>query len=359
MHLQSLRLKNFRLHRDLFLEFGQGATLVHGSNAIGKTTILEAIHLLMMGRSFRTFQIQDLVGNGGTAFHVEAVFLKHQVEQKLTVSFDGNERKIQHNDTQFRRLTDIVGIIQGVCMTPDDVAIVKGAPELRRRYLDFQLSQTDGEYLHQLTRYARAMRQRNQLLKSNDVSTIEEWEQEMANAASYIVMQRYAAVAELQVLIQKLFHIFSGDHREIAIAYESSAPLAGREAIHSFYMEKYRTMRPREIDAGITLSGPQRDDLKILLDRLDVRHFASEGQQRMCVASLKFAEWERVRQQANLMPLMLIDDVGVSLDDSRRDKLMHHLESLGQVFLTATDNKTRGAQFASVDLSGSHSHSHP
>jgi DNA replication and repair protein RecF len=350
MRLLSLRLKNFRLHRDLFLEFGPGMSLVHGPNAIGKTTILEAIHLLMMGRSFRTFQINDLVGTGGTAFHVEAVFSKHQVEQKLSVSFDGNERKIEHNDTQFRRLTDILGIIQGVCMTPDDVAIVKGAPDLRRRYLDFQLSQTDAEYLQQLTRYARAMRQRNHLLKMNDVTTIDEWEQEMANAASYIVKQRYAAVAELQVLVQKLFHIFSGDDKQIAIAYESSAPSDSLEAIHHFYLEKYRSMRPKELEAGITLSGPQRDDLKISLDQLDVRHFASEGQQRMCVASLKFAEWERMRQQANLFPLMLIDDVGVSLDDSRREKLFQHLESLGQVFLTATENKTECAQIANVHL---------
>lgn len=344
MQLRSLQLRNFRSHPDLLIDFESGVSLIYGPNAVGKTTILEAIHLLMMGRSFRTFQMGELIGRGGTGFHVEAVFVKHHVEQKLSVSFDGVERKVEHNETQFRRLSNILGIIQGVAMTPDDVALVKGGPDLRRRYLDFQLSQTDPQYLEQLSRYGRAMRQRNLLLKMNDSSTIDGWEEEMANAASYIARQRYIAVGDLQELTRKLFRIFSGDEKEISIAYESRAPFESESVIRDFYLERYKEFRPKEMDVGSTLTGPHRDDLIISLDKLDARHYASEGQQRMCVAALKFAEWERMRQQSNIFPLMLIDDAGVSLDESRRDKLISHIGSLGQVILTATDNKINAAR---------------
>jgi DNA replication and repair protein RecF len=339
MQLRSLQLRNFRSHPDLLIEFESGVSLIFGPNAIGKTTILEAIHLLMMGRSFRTFQIAELIGRRGTGFQVEAVFTKHNVEQKLSVSFDGTERKIEHNETQFRRLSNILGIIQGVAMTPDDATLVKGGPDLRRRYLDFQLSQTDPLYLEHLSRYGRAMRQRNLLLKMNDTTTIDGWEEEMANAASYIARQRYLAVDDLQGLAQKIFCVFSGDDKQIAIAYETRAPFESEKVIRDFYLQKYKELRPREMDVGSTLTGPHRDDLIISLDKMDARHFASEGQQRMCVAALKFAEWERMRHQSNIFPLMLIDDVGVSLDESRRDKLFSHISTLGQVVLTATDNK--------------------
>ncbi len=339
MHLRSLQLRNFRVHRDLLLEFEPGVSLIYGPNAVGKTTILEAIHLLMMGRSFRSFQFDDLVGKNGPGFYVEAVFTKHHVEQRLSVSFDGTDRKIEHNETQFRRLSNILGIIQGVSMTPDDAALVKGGPDLRRRYLDFQLSQTDSKYLDQLNRFSRAMRQRNHLLKLRDTSTIDGWEEEMSNAAAYIARQRYIAVADLQELSRKLYGIFSGDAKKISIKYESRAPFENEEVIRNFYLEKYKELRSKEMDVGNTLTGAHRDDLSISLDDLDARHFASEGQQRMCVAALKFAEWERMHLQSNIFPLMLIDDVGVSLDESRRDKLFSHISSLGQVFLTATDNK--------------------
>ncbi len=350
MRLASLRLRNVRVHSDSLIQFEPGINLIHGPNAAGKTTILEAIHMLMIGRSFRTSQSADLISQGTTGLQIEAKLTKHDVEQELKLTFDGKERTIYQNNTPIRKLTNLFGIIQGVVMTPDDVVLIKGGPSGRRGYLDVQLSQTDPAYLAHLSRYVRATRQRNHLLKSGDISTIESWETEMAGAAAYIVCQRYAAVHDLKKLVRELYYSLSKETKEMDISYHSAAPQDTEAVIRQHYLEKYNTLRSKEIERGMTLSGPHRDDLIVTIGGMDARHFASEGQQRSSTATLKLAEWERMRQLTQIIPLMLIDDVGVSLDESRRRRLFELIGGLGQVFLTGTEGAVPGMKTHSLNL---------
>lgn len=343
MYLRSLYLQNFRPYTETCFEFCDGINTICGENAQGKTTLLEAIYFLITGRSFRAAQMRDLIRFGTDFFFLEAIFIKHGIEQKLRVSFDGNERKVIYNNTLYHTTSSLLGLLQGVLITPDDLSLIKGGPQVRRHFLDLQIAQIDPLYVHHLTRYTRAMRQRNCLLRAKDHITLDSWEHEMANAAAYITKQRYLAIGELQNSSQEFHKIFSGENQELFLTHKTSAPQEDTlELLRQYYLAQYLKLRRREMELGCTLIGPHKDDFTIAIGEKESRYFASEGQQRSCVAALRFAEWQRLNRLGSELPLMLIDDVGVSLDSSRREKLLAQLKPLGQVFLTATEEQSLG-----------------
>lgn len=343
MHLKSLYLHNFRIYEEAQFTFSPRVNVICGPNAVGKTTILEAIHFLAFGRSFRTSQVQDLIRQGADYFYLEATFEKHGIEQKLKISLTGKERRIIYNSTPCQSFSSLIGLLPTVAITPDDASLVKGAPAIRRHFLDLQIAQVDPFYVHMLTRYGRAMRQRNYLLRAKNASTIDSWEHEMANAAAYLCHQRYGAACDLQVSGSELYRRFSGEDKDLVLGYKNGAPTAsGEAALKAYYLQQYHKMRHREMDLGYTLTGPHKDDLAIEIGKGEARFFASEGQQRSIVAALHFAEWERLRQLSGEEPLLLFDDIGISLDERRRERLMAHAAGLGQVFLTSTHDVSVG-----------------
>lgn len=338
MHLRSLYLQGFRNYQEACFEFVPGLNLLAGPNGQGKTNVLEAIHYLMVGRSFRPCHLKDFIHREKDHLYVEALFCKYGIDQKLSLYMQGKERRICYNHTLLSTLSHLFGLIQGVIMTPDDAQLIKGSPPLRRQFLDLQLAQADPLYIHHLIRYTRAMRQRNQLLKEKRKSTLESWEHEMASSASYLVLQRRNKLQALQVCCERFYAILSGEQESLRLTYCSkAADCKDEEETKQFHLQHYKKNREREMLLGFTLVGPHKDDILIELGGQDIRYFASEGQQRSCIAALRLGEWEHLKQTTEELPLLMIDDVGISLDEKRRQRLLEQLLSLGQVFLTATD----------------------
>lgn len=337
MYLRTIYLHHFRCYREASYTFSPGINVIFGPNARGKTSLLEAIHFLMTGRSFRTSQIEDLVQIGTSGFYLEAIFVKNEIEQTLKVYCEGKHRKVLYNNTVCPSLGSLLGLLQGVVVTPDDVSLVKGAPTQRRHFLDLQIAQIDPLYMHHLLRYNRAMKQRNTLLRAKSFATLESWEHEMANSAAYIVKQRHRATCDLEANGRTLYRLLSGETEDLNLNYKTNAGAGDDlDLLRKYHFDHFLKLRRREAEIGSTLVGPHKDDLTIGIGQKEARFFASEGQQRSCVAALRFAEWMRLNQLADDTPLMLMDDVGVSLDSSRRDRLMSHVKTLGQVFLTST-----------------------
>jgi len=335
MILKSIFLKNFRLYKEAEFQFTPDVNQIIGPNAYGKTTVLEAVNLLMTGRSFRTSQLSDMINKDESAFFIEGTFIKHGIEQTIRFSYDGKDRKILFNQTPCASITGLFGVLQGTIMIPDDVALIKGSPKERRRFLDLHLVQIDPLYVHHLTRYHRAMRHRNILLRNRNTSTIETWEIEMAKSAAYIYGARSDAVNDLQTACLPVQDVLSEGREKISLVYKANSN-PGCDDTMNHYLAQYHRMRERELQFGVTQVGPHRDDLSISIDDQEARYFASEGQQRSCVTSLRFAEWERLHQLAEDPPLMLIDDIGVSLDMTRRRKMVDLLDRFHQVVLTST-----------------------
>lgn len=341
MYLKTLHLHHFRLYKEAFFEFSPKVNVIRGPNARGKTSLLEAIYFLTTGRSFRTPHTNDLIRQGSNFFYLEAIFVKNGIEQRLSANYNGTMRKITHNSTVYSSSIPLLGLLQGAIIHPDDASIVKGSPARRRHLLDVQLAQVDPLYVHYLTRYERAMRQRNHLLRSKNMATIESWECEMANAAAYVIEQRAKLVLDLQEQGRELYNQICKGGEELSLHYKAygtgdAIPENG-EALKQMFVSQYQRHRPREIALGATLSGPHRDDVVIMLGGKEARSFASEGQQRSCLVALRLAEWKRMQTLAYEYPLMLVDDLGMSLDHSRRAHLIDFFGSLEQVFVTTTE----------------------
>lgn len=341
MNLRSLRLLRFRNYEEKRLEFNPNLNIICGPNAQGKTTILEGIYYLMLGRSFRSHQHSDLVKYGCGNFSIEGEFSKHDVGQILSIAFDGKERRIQHNSTPINTISNLVGTIPGVLSTPDDIALIKGAPHLRRQWMDIQIAQADPLYIHHLSRYGRAVRQRNHLLKEKQFVTMESWERELSHSAAYVSLQRQRLIDDLQPYCQKFCLELTEQADLLEIHYrgtlaEKAMTLEERE---DFLFQLMQKNRARDSHLGYTSSGPHKDDLSFTIGGKEAYDFASEGQQRGCVTALRLGEWHRLRQAAHVPPLMMIDDIGLSLDAKRRERLIEQLKGLGQVFVTTTDTE--------------------
>lgn len=297
----------------------------HGDNAQGKTNLLEAIYLIATGRSFRTQHLKELIREGESYFFLEAEIVRDNIAQKVTLSFDGENKRLQIDGNTYNNFHPLLGLLPSVLYTPNDTDLINGSPAIRRRFLNLHLAQSDPLYVHHLTRYWRAMKQRNCLLRSAKLDGIDCWETEMAQSAAYLWKIRSEMISELKTPLEAQSKILSGDKETHELQLQA-APKS--------YLQQLQKNRSREIALGLTLTGPHRDDLSLSIDQRPARLFASEGQKKTAIAALRFAEWERLSARIGAPALMSIDDLGLHLDETRRDLLRQALLKLGQVFIT-------------------------
>ncbi len=300
---------------------------------------MEAIYLFIAGgRSFRTTHPQELVREHSSYFCLESRFSEGESSHKLRFWSDGKGRRLSLNDAPCPSLSSLLGLVRGVVLTPEDIELVTGSPSARRRFLNIHLSQQDPLYVHHLARYHRALEQRNHLLKHQQMATLEVWEEEMALSAAYLTCQRSEAIAALSLLAHKIHDSLSHSAEALTVHYKGAISQNSSldEAAASF-ISLFARHRAQDLNFGSTRVGPHRDDLLLSLNDKPIKMFASQGQQRSALASLKFAEWQRLKDLSEHPPWMLIDDIGISLDGGRQQRLYQQLGTMGQVFLTAPE----------------------
>ncbi len=336
--LRELFLRDFRNYPQAFFSFSPKINCIVGENALGKTNLLEAIYLLVTGRSFRTPHLGELIRFGASSFHITAHFEKQGVEQTLKISYDGQARKVVHNATLLPHLSHLLGMMPGVILSPEDILLIKGGPKQRREFLDVQNAIHSPLYLFHLSRYTRALKQRNHLLKNKVVSTLGIWEQQMAPAGAYITYARNETLRELAPLVATRQTALGEKEGPIQLFYRSPAISAKKntlEEIGAYLQHQLEKQREKDILQRQTTVGPHRDDMAVLLHDREASSFGSEGQVRSLVLSLRLAEWERLKEKTEEEPLFCIDDLGISLDEKRISRLAQYLPQLGQVFLTS------------------------
>lgn len=331
--ITTLIVNQFRNYSRATVRFQPGLNALIGKNAQGKTSLLEAIAFIAIGRSFRTPHLQDMIQKDKEGAALELRFEENGLEEKLTIGFDGKTKRVLHNATLYPSLSALVGLLPVVIMTPDD-ALIDGPPASRRQFLDILLSQLDPLYIQHLGRYQKAMRQRNHLLRKHTLHAILPWEQEMARSAAYITQKRRAALLALSPFLPPLHEKLSGTLAPLSTHYTSKAP---QEDLEAYYLHAFSHHREKETLLGMTLTGPHRDDFHILLEENELRYFASEGQKKTALATLRLAAWELLKQTLKRVPLLLIDDFGDHLDAYRKEYFIAHLQTLGQVILTTVD----------------------
>ncbi|MDX8431684.1 MAG: DNA replication/repair protein RecF [Candidatus Algichlamydia australiensis] len=317
--IKRIRLHNFRNFSSFEAAFDSKINLIIGPNAIGKTSLLEAIHFLSTGRSFRTPHLHELIRHGESSFFLEAEFLENGVTSSLQVSYDGSKRKVIHNATTYHNFSSLLGLLPSTVLTPGDSELITGSPSYRRRFLNLYLAQQQPLYLYHLARYSRALKQRNALLKMGQTRGVEAFEGPMAVAAGFLTGEREKALQAIETQAEGFLRRLAPDSEELSLRYH---PAIAKEG--------YAKSRKKELEAKTTLYGPHRDDFSIQLSKKEAKGFASEGQKRSIVAALKLAE---VKSGA----IFGIDDFGVHLDQIRKEALLEEIQTLNQVFLTVPE----------------------
>ena len=349
MQITELTLRSYRSYETLHLAFDPGVQIFLGANAQGKTNIIEALYYAAFGRSHRTSSDAELIRVGADGAHIGLSFRRHDVPGELSFTFArGARRRITYAGESLRQ-RDLVGLLPMVLFSPEDLFLVKGAPALRRRYLDAELSQASPAYYGELLRYTRILKQRNAVLKDirerlaapDDLSP---WDAQLARSAAYIVTRRIAAVAQLGALSARVQAVLAAGE-ELALAYEIAGAGAEdfaeddmTESLHVWYNKMLCEGRARDIARAATSVGPHLDDLVLRVGGMSLRSYGSQGQQRTGALALKLAELFYLQENIGEAPILLLDDVMSELDADRRRALLDFIRHEHiQTFITATD----------------------
>ncbi|MBQ7386861.1 MAG: DNA replication/repair protein RecF [Clostridia bacterium] len=360
MIIKKFRAKDFRNVTACDIEFSPGVNLLHGNNAQGKTNCIEGIYLFSRGKSFRAREDSELVKFGSDGFRL---FIEYETEdgtETLEYALYGKERLRKKNGYKISRVSDMIGSFRSVLFYPDDLKLVKGGPEERRNFLNVALSQCYPAYIKYYSDYKKALENRNCLLKFaskgiyTDEREILSWSESMAEYASHIYLLREEYIERLSRHARQIMGDISESTEELSLSYESDIGTGFRDrgAIADEYRRVFRENLSREMAAGVSLYGPHRDDVKISINERDARTFASQGQQRSVVLSMKLAEGEVVRELFGEYPVFLFDDVLSELDEKRRKYVLSGTKDKQVIITSCEPEDFVGFVDLEIDVSG-------
>ena len=344
MQIKQVQLNNFRNYHSLSLSFTPGVHIFWGSNAQGKTNLLEAIFIAVLGKSFRANHDDELIRWDANEGSICVNFANKIADYSLQFSFKReNNRENILNGKQVKK-KEIIGILNAVFFSPEDLGLIKGNPSQRRRFIDFEISQTDSAYYNALVQYNRAIYQRNHLLKrvnegQEKRSTIDLWDRQLIELADKIVFERRSTITQLMVIAAKIHNKMTNGTETLSARYFVFGALEQEEEkeYKNWYSEILRSSREKDIRRGTTEFGPHRDDIIFEINSFNGKTFASQGQQRTTVLSLKLAEIELMLRNSGEYPILLLDDVMSELDEKRRFKLIEEIDGKVQTFITGTE----------------------
>jgi DNA replication and repair protein RecF len=336
-YLKSLFLFQFRNYERAEIHLGPHINLFIGKNGQGKTNCLEAIALLIAGKSFRTSHLKELMYHEKSEFALEAIFDRYCIEQTLLIHYTDHKKQMRYNEKLYSSFVPLIGLLQGVYFSSYQNQLIKGAPSIRRRFLDLQCSQIDPLYLHHLRRYQTALKERNVLLKEKQTKSLELYDVLMAESAPYLLEQRKKALKELQKLAQEKHYKLTKLNDQIEFIYLTHPRFDSTVTTPELFLEVITKERGKDLKLGYSSTGPHRDDLLFNLNGSDAKKFASEGQIQSLITALYLAEYQRLLNNTDETPLFCIDDIGQNLDASRLQSLYEMLDQMGQVFITTPE----------------------
>lgn len=342
MMIKKIHLQNFRNYENEMIQFFPGTNILIGDNGQGKTNIIEGVYYLLTGKSYRVHREQELLRWNQSEFHLYGDFLIDHHKISLESHYKDKKKMVKINQVSCQRLSDFVGTINVIFFSPDDLVMIKGGPVERRRFLDLHIAQMRPGHVAILNAYNKAIHQKNALLKSfadknYKYSQIQLWNDQIIELGRKIILNRFDLTKRLQDAAEPIYEDLSSKKEKLKIVYNSLGKSSVEEAINEF-PELMNDKLEQEIERQMILIGPHRDDLQILLNNRPGRLYASQGQQRSLVLSLKLAELELIRQEKGEYPLLLLDDVLSELDRFRRDYLIQFIESSSiQTLITMTN----------------------
>lgn len=334
MFIKTLSLKDYRNYKYSVVNFSNGINILFGKNAQGKTNIIEAIYLCATSKSHRTSNDKELINLDNSEAHIKLTVNKRGIDEIIDIHIKKNNRKgIAINRIPIKKLNELLGIVNVIIFSPEDLGLIKNGPKERRRFLNLELCQLDNIYYYNLQQYQKILKQRNNLLKKlkkiNKIDeTISIWDNQLVHYGTKIIYRREEFISNLNEIINKIHSDISGNKENLQIEYEKNISDID-------FKQKLENNLEKDIRFGTTSVGPHRDDMMFLVNGIDIRKYGSQGQQRTAALSLKLSEIRLVEDKIEDTPILLLDDVLSELDDDRQKYLINSLENI-QTIVTCT-----------------------
>ncbi|HKI47341.1 MAG TPA: DNA replication and repair protein RecF [Balneolales bacterium] len=345
MRILSIELSHFRNHTTVELDLARHLNVITGPNGVGKTSLIDAIHYLCMSRSFVANSDQYVLNRDASSFQIRGAF-EGQIRANFTISCTysrGEGKKIYVNDSPLERLSDLIGVVPVVVLSPDDKKLTSEGPNERRSFLDALISQISKSYLRDLIEYRKVLKQRNRLLSDYDSrylpdELLEPWNIQLVETGSHIIAMRAKILNDYRAFLQDAYHKMSGIDLVPDFEYKTFCDASDREHIRGQFTQALAEQAEKERELRYTVVGPHRDDLIFTLDGMELRKFGSQGQHRLFAVSLKLAQLFFFSEYLDDLPILLLDDVFGDLDPHKTEVLLDTLaKHEGQTFITAAN----------------------
>ena len=364
MQINKLSLRGFRNYDDVLLEFDPGVNLLLGSNAQGKTNLLEAIYYLSAGHGFRTRKESELIEFGADFADLEAEIFSHDRENTLrAVLFAGRRsRQLYVSGVKQKTFAGMRGQLSTVLFCPEDLSVLKSGASARRKLLDNALCQLRSGYEAALTEYNRLLEHKSRILKDyrefpSLAETLPEFNLRMAQLGAVLIGYRANYLEKLSRCAAQYHGEFSGGNEQLRLEYKTVSnildPKCGKIELERLLLEHQQNHLRAELESGQCLSGPHKDDFDVFLDDISLKSFGSQGQTRTAAISIKLAEREILRDDTGQEPVLLLDDVLSELDNRRQDFVLNRIKT-GQVFITCCEEDRLTKTGKIIHIEGGH-----
>lgn len=345
MYLQKLQLRNYRNYAHAEAVFSPQINVLIGSNAQGKTNLLESIYVLALTRSHRSNNDRELIRFGSDFARIDGRVLRSSggADLRLIISAAGKRARV--NNLEAPRLSQYLGKLNVILFAPEDLNLVKGSPMMRRRFIDMEFGQMSASYLANLSQYRTVLKQRNAYLKqlrlhqAKDLVYLDVLTEQLSDFGGKVIAARAHLLQDMGKFAAVIHSQISHGAEHLALRYASQVPEAAHTDAHAATQALaalFAKHRQRELEQGTTLFGPHRDDVQFIVNERDVAVYGSQGQQRTTALAVKLAEIDLMKQETGEYPVLLLDDVLSELDDNRQTHLLTAIQDKVQTFLTTT-----------------------
>lgn len=347
MKIKKLNLTNFRNYSKANISFNEKMNIIVGDNAQGKTNILESIIILALTKSHRVVNSPNLISIGKNSCKINGVIKKDRLISKLEVTLSDLEKKLKIDNDVIRKVADYISYLNIIVFTPDDLEIIKGSPSIRRNLLNIQLSQISKTYLNTYNEYNKILKNRNEYLKilyNNNIADkkyLDVITDKLIEKAVVIYQMRKDYIDLINNYINDNYKFISGESG-LFVKYLDNIGLDNYDSstIKTIYKEKLSKNYSRELQNGMTMYGPHRDDILFELNKKDLKMYGSQGQQKVAILAFKLSEIPIFKNYSGFYPVLLFDDIFSELDIKKRNRLLKLINDYNiQSIITTTDLK--------------------
>ena len=340
MNITKIELLNFRNYKMKIFDNFSNLNIIIGKNGVGKTSIIEAIYLGSLAKSFKTNNEYSIINNNSDFFRIKIYYFDYGPRRNLEILLDKSGKKTKINSKIQKKLSDFISQYRIIMLSPDELKLVKSSPNTRRNYLNIQISQLHKEYIYYLNNYNNLIKNKNDYLKklminSNlDTRYLDIIDQKIVEEGLKIYKYRKKYIDLINKYIGNIFNKYTKKNN-LYVKYISDYDINNEEKI----LKELKKIRNKEINIGMTSFGIHRDDYEFMHNDNNAKDYSSQGLQKLIILSMKLAEVEIFRNEYNINPILLLDDLFSELDEKNRNNIFKSLNKNCQIFITTTDLK--------------------